>query len=73
MNYQNNCNLLPEEIEFSKYRRFKIIQRSSKKALRIQRSSLDAIAAKARMITSGKGRNGKSMNEALLRRHMATI
>ena len=35
------------------------------------RSSIQALAAKARLCLQGKGRNGKSMNQALADRHLA--
>ena len=37
------------------------------------RSSRQGLAAKAALIRKGKGRNGKSMNPALMARHMAVL
>ena len=39
----------------------------------IARSSLQGLAAKAKLIEKGKGRNGKSMSQQLTERHFGIV
>jgi len=53
------------------YNRQRIKARAHNRAILKRNSVLGGLAAKARLIVDGKGRNGKSMTPALLERHMA--
>jgi len=60
-----------DPIEEARKRRIAILQiQNNRRHMHSVRCSLQAIAVKARLITAGKGANGRSMSPALLERHM---
>ena len=61
----------PPKISPVEIRRNKIRMRALLKRLHIQSAVDQGLAAKARLILAGKGKNGRSMSPALVNHHMA--
>jgi hypothetical protein len=61
----------PNPEGFWKLRILAVRIRAAQKPLLLAGNTLQAYAAKARLIIDGKGRNGRSMSPALLEKHLA--
>lgn len=73
MNHDNTTtdDIKPRGMSYDQYVREMRRRRVARKQAIIRNAARDGIAAKARLITMGRGKNGRSMSAALLERHIA--
>ena len=65
MDTSKNSEMLPQELEYAKYRKRKIAMRARRKQQLLNNCSRQAKLAKARLALRGKGRNSVSAEQAM--------